>query len=247
MWMRAKRVLLPAACLLALGGCNNGNAVQGDTPAATTAATASYVLVTQARPESPEKYLGIQRASYDLCAQSLRANHLAAKPFPAAPEKLINARTTYASDGKRVVVREVLYKLDFYKGQVQGACEMRWSTLSNVAVLSGGQEQTAETDESGKVQRNPPSPAPAEPVSPSLLASYSLPKTINGVRLKCQADGSCIVDPAVVLVAWRKTPTEAASRSDPIPPFNTPIIVEPVSLTVGKPVDPALFALEEKK
>lgn len=245
MWMTptlAGYVLCACACI-SLSACNNGNAVQGGAPAAGPAAPASYVLVTQARPASPEKYLAIQRNAYDLCVQALAARHVTAKPFPPVPEQLVKTRTTYASDGKRTVVREVLHKLDFYKGQMEGACAMRWSTLSNVSVVSDGQEQTAETDEDGKVQVDPPQRLAAEPVRAARLARYSAAKTVNGVRLKCRDADTCIVDPAVVLVAQRTSPVEAASRSDAVAPYNTPIIVEPVSLTVGKPVDPALFAL----
>lgn len=248
------RGLALAAAGLSLAACNHGEADAvgasppgaGAAPSAVVAST-SYLLVTQARPEAPEKYLAIQRSTYELCAQALRQRGLVPKPFPVVPPVLVTARTTYASDGKRSVVREVTRKLDFVPGQLEGACEMRWSTLANVSVIGNGQEQTAETDEDGKVQVDPPQPSPAEPVRASLLAPYTIPKTLNGVRLKCRDADNCIVDPAVVLVAQRTSPVEAASRADPIAPFNTPIIVEPVSLLVGKPVDAALFSLSQAK
>lgn len=231
-------VLMWMGC--ALAACSNGNAARSAAPA-----PGSYVLVTQFRPESPEKFFARQRGLYDMCASFASLHNLAATPFPELPSDLVDWRTTYASDGHRRVVREVMYALDFSEGETAGRCEMRLSSRLSVTVTSDGWEQTADVDDRGKVHVGARRPAGQEIARPTPLARYMIPKTVNGVRLKCSTDDSCIVDPEVVLVAQGPLPVQAASRNDAEEGYGTALILEPVSLAVGQPVDPALFALEK--
>lgn len=222
------------AAALLLSPCSHGHA-----------ASASYVLVTQTRPESPDKFFVHERSGYALCAAVARNQNIAVKPFPVLPPDFVSKRTTYASDGKRTVFREVAWKIDSRKGQAQQGCEMRLASESTTAVTSDGQERIADQREDGKVHVGTAQPAPQEPVRASLLGLYTVPKTVRGVALKCSASGSCIVDPALALVAHGVRPAQAASRIDDTRTYGTALILEPVSLTVGKPVDPSLFVLEK--
>ena len=240
--------MLMAPLVLILAACNEGNAARGATGAAASPGTASgsYVLVTQTRPEAPEKFFPHERNLYALCAALASKQNIAVKPFPTLPPGFVSDRKTYASDGKRIVYREVGYTIDARKAEAKDGCDMRLISQSRVALISDGQERTADQDEDGKVATGEAQPAVKEPVRASLLDSYTVAKSANGVKLKCNADGSCIVDPALAVVARGVRPVQVAWRNDDVRTYGTALILEPVSLTVGKPVDGALFALEPK-
>lgn len=229
---------LVLACLipLALAACSDGNAARSTLPA-----PGSYVLVTQSRPASAEKFFARQRGLYDMCVAVASLNDTVAQPFPVLPRDFVDWRTTYASDGQRVVVREVMYGLDFDERAVAGTCAMRLSSRLSVTVTSHGREQTSDMDAGGRVRIGAPRPALLDPMRAARLARYTAPMIVNGVPLKCSQDDSCIVDPEVVLVAQGPLPVQASSRDDAEEGYGTVLIVEPVSLAVGQPVDPALF------
>lgn len=230
--------ILGLAMLLALAACTNGNAARS-----TPAAPGSYVLVTQSRPASAEKFFARQRGLYDMCVAVASMNDAVAQPFPVLPRDFVDWRTTYASDGHRVVVREVMYGLDFDERAAAGTCAMRLSSRLSVTVTSHGREQTSDVDTRGRVHIGASRPALLDPMRAARLARYTAPMTVNGVPLKCSKDDSCIVDPAVVLVAQGPLPVQASSRDDAEEGYGTVLIVEPVSLAVGEPVDPALFEI----
>jgi hypothetical protein len=239
-------VLMPGL-LLALEGCKQSSAAPGAAPdAAGIVASSSYVLVTQNRPESLEKYLAFSRNVYALCASSADLRHEAVKPFPSVPLDFIDTRTTYASDGQRVVKREELYMVDFVDDEKHTACEMRVMRTSAVYISGGGRQQSSEMDVHGKVTVSEPEVSLEEPVRTSLLGQFTIPRIANGVQLKCGADNHCIVDPAVLLVTDAPDPVHAAWRIEGLPTYGTAAILEPISLSVGKPVDPSLFALDHK-
>jgi hypothetical protein len=230
--------ILALAMLLALAACSDGNAARSALPA-----PGSYVLVTQSRPASVEKFFARQRGLYDTCVTVASLHDTVAAPFPVLPRDLVDWRATYASDGQRMVVREVMYGLDFDEETPAAACAMRLSSRLSVTVTSQGREQTSDVDGRGKVHVGAPRPAGLEPMRAARLARYTAPMIVNGVPLKCSAEESCIVDPAVVLVAQGPLPVQAASRDDAEEGYGTVLILEPVSLAVGQPVDPALFEL----
>jgi hypothetical protein len=230
--------------LLLMSACDHGSA----TPSLPTGAAApSYVLVTQNRPESLDNYLAFHRARYGTCVVAANLRHEVVKPFPAVPRDFVDIRTTYASDGRRVVKREVLYGLDFVDDEKLTGCEMRVSSVWSVHLLSGGQQQFSESDAHGKVTVGEPEPNRPEPARASSSALYTIPRTTNGVRLQCSADNQCIVDPAVIAVVEEGSPVRAAARIEGLPTYGTAAVLEPVSLVVGKSVDPALFELEPHK
>jgi hypothetical protein len=193
-WMFLLGATLVAAMLMGLAACSDSQAARSSPGGDGTSLADSYVLVTQLRPVSREQYVAYQRSVYELCALILENNQRVAKPFPAMSNDFAGTRTTYASDGKRTVVRERVDTLDFVAGQTESTCEMRWSTRTNVTLTSDGKEQTPRAGENG--------------------AGH------NG-------------DSAQMSTA----PGDAA-------PYAIAQILEPLSLSVGKPVDPALFALD---
>lgn len=236
---RLGTVLVPA---LLLAACNSDAAAP---PAVAGALKKSYVLVTQIRPESLEKFTQVQRAGYALCVAVAQTRHEAVKPFPALPQDFVQTRTTYADDGKREVRREELFWLEQSHGDGASlnGCETRLNRSITIFVTSGGQQRTLETGADGKVVAGEPVPVNAEPVRASLVAMHTVPRTINGVQLKCTPENKCIVDPALVLVAESWRPVTASLRMENMPTVGT-LIIEPVSLVVGKPLDPALFLPE---
>ncbi len=227
---------------LFLAACSNGDAAQ---PAKEAAASKSYVLVTQTRPESLEKFVAVQRAVYDLCVATARLLHEPVKPFTTLAPDFVQTRTTYADDGSREVRREEMFVLENLHGdgKTLNGCATRLNRSVTVVVTSGGQQRALQMDKDGKVVADDPVPVRAEPVRASLVAMHTIPRTISGVQLKCTPANKCIVDPALVLVAEGWRPVTASLRMENMPTTGT-LIIEPVSLVVGKPLDPALFLPE---
>jgi hypothetical protein len=237
-----------AALLLAALGCSTGNAAGATTPAVATAGvgtSTSYVLVTRLRPEAPEKYRPQVRAAYVTCMELAKLAHLKAMPFPVLPPDFVAERTTYASDGRRTMVRTVSYDFDPQAMTPDHACEVRIEKYWNTGLIADGQLRFASVDEHGQAHAGSSEAPPPESPRASRLAMYTQSKRINGVALKCSADHNCIVDPAVVLVAQGRQPVLAAYRNDDTATYGTALIREPVSLTVGKPIDPAVFDVKK--
>lgn len=241
----AAHYVIAAITLLALGACNDGKAARDAAPPGGIATPANYVLVTQFRPEQPEKFFEFFRASYDLCAAAANVSHIAVKPFPALPKDLILGRKTYASDGKRVVLRETASSVDFVKDNHKNDCEMRMTSHTNVSVISEGLDHKSFRDEDGKVTVDVPEPYDIPPLDTSALSRFTTARTVNGVNLKCNSLQLCIVDPALAVVRLSGEPAEAYTRVEGAGFGQTAMLTEPVSLVVGKPVDPALFALDK--
>lgn len=246
---RRSRAVCATALMLAVAGCGKGNAAGG--PSSVTGADAGaakadgYVLVTRMRPESLENYFSRERLAHTACAAVAKQMNHAVVPFPAIAPDFVRERNTYASDGKRTMVRQVKYDLDPRKMTPENGCELRLAATWNTGLTGNGEIRSGGVDQDGRVSVVTSEAPPAEPVRASLLASRTVSKRINGVPLKCNAEGDCIVDPAVALVAQGVRPVQAAYRIDDPATYGTSLIVEPVSLTVGKPTDPAMFAVEK--
>jgi hypothetical protein len=252
MQLSSDRWLLPhAACVTALMlsvvGCNNSNAAAGVLFAsiADKAKVTNYVLVTRMRPEVPEKYFKHARWAYGVCTAAAKGIKHEVIPFPVLPQDFVIELTTYASDGKRTMVRKISYNLDPRKMTPENGCELRLVQSWSTGLTSNGQMRSGDLDMDGQVHLDETEAPPEEPVRASLLASRTQPKRINGVPLKCTVEGDCIVDPTVTLIKEGFRPVLAAYRVDDVATHGTALIVEPVSLTVGKPIDPAIFAVEK--
>ncbi|WP_332848626.1 hypothetical protein [Massilia sp. S19_KUP03_FR1] len=222
---------LALAPALLLAACNNG-------VAAPPAKEKSYVLVTQIRPESLDKFFGVERGVYKLCVAAAELLHEAVKPFPTIPPDFVESRVTYANDGQRDVKREVTYWMDEVPGASDklNGCALRIFSRQDIYVTSGGQVQHTNIDHDGTVTIGEPQRVMTEPFRTALVALHTRPKVINGVQLKCSDTDTCIVDPALVLVREEYRPVYVSKRLGV-----KSLVLEPVSLVVGKPVDPALF------
>lgn len=253
-WKPVARAVCALTVVLGVCACSKGSAAgDGDSAAAPGAGTADaggagagYVLQTQMRPEAPAKYFAAERGFHEACVALAKGLNLAVKPFPEVPADFVAERHTYASDGRRFTHRDIRYFADTRKMKPESACEVRLASQWRTSVVSDGQVRQAAQDEDGRVEVSEPQPAPDEPVRASLLASRTLAKRINGVPLKCN-DDSCIVDPAVVVAAEGTRPIQVAYRDNNVGTYGTALIVEPMSLSVGKPADPALFSLDAAK
>jgi len=242
-----RRVLPRAACAasLMLAACNDGNTMGNASAApAGVGKQASYMLVTRTRPENPEVYLKTIRAAYAFCAEVARHTGLEVSPFPTVPADYLQERTVYASDGKRHMLRRIRDDIDIRKMSPEHGCKASLSNTWSTGLTIGDRERTGERDIDGQVHFGELPVNPEEAVRPSLLAIHTQPKRVNGVPLKCSAEGGCIVDPAVVVVKLGYSPVTAAMRVENMPLYGT-VITEPVSLTVGTPLDPAVFSVEK--
>jgi hypothetical protein len=238
--------LLASGVITAICGCDQGNAATGAAPATSgDGVPASYMLVIQVRPESVEKHFAFQRAAYEVCAAAAKVQHIVAKPMVAVPNDFVLSRKTYASDGKRLLYREVNYSMEFVDWDKKGDCQTRMSMQSSVSVITDGQDRSSFRDENGKVTVDAPRPYPMLPIDRSLLEGFTSPKIVNGFKLKCDNHGLCIVDPVVAVITQDGEPVIAFLQVDNLPPGKLTTFAEPVSLTVNKPIDPALFALDK--
>jgi hypothetical protein len=243
-----RRAACAAVLMLAAAGCSKGNAAGSAAPAADAGGAAKsggYVLITRLRPEAPEKFRPQVRAAYVTCADLAKMAHRQVVPFPVLPPDFVTERTTYASDGKRTMVRTVSYDFDPQEMTPDHACEVRIKKGWNTGLIAGGQLRSGSVDEHGQVHVGSGEAPPPESPRASRMAMYTASKRINGTPLKCSADDNCIVDPAVALVAQGRQPVLAAYRNDDPATYGTALIREPVSLTVGKPIDPAVFDVEK--
>lgn len=232
-------------CVMALGACSEGSAgasAAGGASASTSTSTPTYHLVTQLRPESPERFFGPARAAYDLCVESAKAKGLPVKPFPALGKDVVAARTVHAWDGKRRFFKETEWKIDTSANfGAETGCAMKLASYWHSSVTTGTTSRSAGRSSDGEFALNDETPADDQVVDPARLARYTESKLMHGVQLKCTTEGDCIVDPALALVNLGNRPALAAAR---IEDARTPLLLEPVSLTVGKAVDPSLFKQE---
>lgn len=240
------RIACAAALMAGVSACNKGNAAgAADTaPGGSSGKAGSYVLVTQTRPEAPEKYFPHERRAYGLCAEVAKHANKPVKPFPVLPPDFVSERATYASDGTRSTVRKVMYTIDG-EATPENGCELRLARSWRIDVVSDGQQRSVDQAPDGQLYKEETEAPPKEAVRASRLAAFASVKRVNGIALKCSTDDTCIVDPALVLVADGPRPVQAASRVDDPRTHGTALITEPVSLAVGVPVDPALFSLEK--
>lgn len=243
--MRTAARTAAMALLLALAGCNDGNA--GASTSVPGAQGRSYHLVTQVRPESVEKYFARLRSLHQLCATAASSQGMTAKPFPRVPADFIVARNIYASDGKRVLSKEIKWTTDDSRFAPETGCELKLTTLWKSALVQDGKERAADfNNENGLVLHEAQAFNP-QPLSESRMAMYSAQKAVNGVQLKCSTDDICIVDPALVLIKEGRSPVHVSERIKDGGANATVLVLEPVSLAVDKPVDPAIFNQENGK
>jgi len=244
-------LLSRAACstvlILTLVGCDNSAAAGGAgfEPVAAGAKVTNYVLVIRMRPEAPEKYFRQARAAYAVCTAIAKQIKHEVTPFPVLKQDFFTERTTYASDGELTMVRRISYDLDVRNMTPENGCELRLVKLWSTGLTGKGKVRSGDLDMDGQVHLVEAEAPPDEPVRASLLASRPQSKRINDVPLKCTVEGDCIVDPTVALVKQGFRPVLAGYRVDDIAAHGTALIVEPISLTVGKPIDPAIFSVEK--
>lgn len=233
--------------LIALAACSDGSArpaAGAAAPAAAGGSAKSYYLVIQTRPENLQKIFKTERWAYGLCAAAAKLKKIPVKPFPTLPDDFVFERNIYASDGTRTYVKDIQFKID--DASVEQGCAYKLASLATTDIEHDGKARMTQQNEEGVLSTGEDMAADTEPVSQSKLASYTASKVINGVQLKCKATG-CIVDPALVVIAQGRRPVIAATRFDDLTVHGTALVTEPVSLSLGKPIDLSEFKQENGK
>ncbi len=208
----------------------------------------SYEIVLELRPDSVPHYFEPMRERYDECVLEAKKLNLPVKPFTVAPADFIAGRTTTISDGKSFYRKAVGFRMIPHHITPEKACRTDIVKLEDLTIVHNGTSYTTDNWDG-----HPTLTLPEQSLPPDLakFAVFTLPKTINGVPLKCagpeahpsqQESNWCIVDPDVVVVAYANgSPLIAHQRLD----FFRPRAVMgevPISLKVGVKVDPAIFA-----
>lgn len=248
---------LPTLCACAIAAAMSLVACSSDSDAAQpgkgTEARTSYELVTVMHAASAEKYLWPVRLAYDACAITASMQSRAVKPFPVLPANLELGRTVYISDGKAFYTRESTTVIEMEKIKPDTGCVVSFKTDSQTTIVRGGVMYATDTA-AGKETALAPSAAVALRMPNESVLPFTVPKKVNGVALKClppdapaSAMGeACIVDPDLAKLADSSgMPLSAYWRGEE-PAANTDVIVEPVSLKIGAPVDPAVFEARAK-
>lgn len=231
---------------LLLGACSDTDAIGAGAKSAARGDGKSYHLVVETRPLDFKRYFTVQRAAYDKCALNAKAKNMPVKPFPDIPADFVHDRKEYISDGKRFVTKETQHVTLQENMSVETGCEVTLATQSSDTLRADGKARTTDRQPDGTVTVGEELPDMSEPVAPRKLAGYNVSKTVKGVALKCSPEQQCIVDPEVALISDGQHPVQVAYRMDETT-FGVTLVAELVSLSVGKPIDPAAMALGAAK
>ena len=208
----------------------------------------SYEVVLELRPDSVSHYFEPMRQRYDACVLEAKKLALPVKPFTVAPADFLPGRTTVISDGKSFYKKIIGFRMIPHHITPERGCGTDIVKLEDLTIVHNGSSYTTDNWDG-----HPTLTLPEDTNPPNLaqFAVFTVPKTINGVPLKCagpkahpsqQESNWCIIDPDVVIAANANgTPLIAHQRLDFLKP-RAVLGETPVSLKVGVKVDPAIFA-----
>lgn len=236
-------ILILGALCASLAACSRGG------PA--TATALPYEVVTVERPESVAAYHQFYKAEYGICANIRSSLHLAPPaPMKEPPADYISKRTTYTSDGTAYLVKEehFLYKVSV--DEPAFTCATYREDTSNTQLVQGGIAYDVAVDAAGNRTTTPPGPAALPRQRRG--DTFTVPKTVKGQAVMCMPmlahtdeliTDVCVADlkPGTLVDAGGR-PIILASRVTGVQKAMGVILTEPVSVVVGKKIDPAVFA-----
>ncbi len=210
----------------------------------------TYELITELRPDSESDFLKKSRDYHQQCAAAAKKIKVAVRPFPVFPPDFFVSRSVHLRDGNSFYNRGAGRAIDHDAMTPLNGCTTTTYETVEVSIHHKGLSRFFFNDEKPGV---PPERIKVELADPVEFSMYVLPKTVNGVALKCAAPGSaidkrieeaCIVDPAVVIAAHPNgRPVDAHGTMRVTRDIhNTALRLRPVSLKVGIKIDPTIFA-----
>ncbi len=255
--------------VLCLSGCNQAASEAASGTSASSQSNAisglsSYELVLATRPEKPELYYAHIKPFHELCALAAQQLKVPVKPFLTLPANFVVERRTIATDGRN--------RLDKTEGSGLGGsqptlspdsgCATELGKSSNAQMTSNGKRQDIAVASNGTTAASPIEIlVDMPPAKPQDLSDYSIKKTVLGHPVRCLGAANPVITSQLLLEACiYDGPSNSTLRDEEgkailvysrqyLPVGNkgapTVLVTEPVALSVGKPLDAALFKLRE--
>jgi hypothetical protein len=221
---------------VALAGCDRQ---------AVVAAALPYEIVTQERPESQEAYMRVYRQAYDVCARVRAMQNLPPPPpLVTLPADFVIKRSTYLSSGRDYLIRHEEFNVEIDETD----CKTSIGSNMTENVVRGGKVYGQRRETDGHTETD----------ETMLLAphasdgsSFTEKKTVGGFAVRClpaamrteSTPETCAADTgADVLFDGLGYPILLHARWV-VPVRNMIVVIDPVSVQIGKPVPPERIAL----
>ena len=213
------------------------------------AAAQSYEIVTQTRPESQEAYMRVYRLAYDACARVRAIQNLPPpQPLVTLPADFVIKRSTYLSNGRDYLIRHEEFNVELDETD----CKTSIGSNMTENVVRGGKVYGQRREPDGHTETD----------ETMLLAphasdgsSFTEKKTVGGFAVRClpaamrteSTAETCAADTGSgVLFDGLGYPILLHARSV-VPVRNIMLVIEPVSVQIGKPVPEERIALSGAK
>lgn len=227
-------------------------------PGANAAAAAQqYDITTRTRPEFIEAFLQIYRAAHEICNFNRKFMKLPpGPPLVTLPADFVTERHRYvASSGKFLSRREEFF-VDTSEMTAEAGCKSRIVSSVTEELVHDGIVEGSQRGSDGVLEIDAP-----EPLTPPKLDAeqpFTERKNLGGVALRCVPDnqnpmrgmveGTCVADaePTIPLDGHGEAIT-VRGRLILAEQAKLVLLIEPVSVQIGKPVNPADLALSKGK
>ena len=221
----------------------------------------TYEVITQNRPEDLQHYLKLMKANYDVCRFTAKLKEIAVKPFVHVPDDFIAERKTYISDGESFLESTETFWVDQASPEEGCATSIAWHKI--VTVISDGFVYESASEQSLSEQSSGDNEVIKTPYDNSNsmhrdYTNYDIAKVISNVNLLCAKDlpgtsnlyeSMCIVtDPTgkILLVPELKA-IVGYMKIYSVREVQGTIILEPVSVKTGIPIDPKMFSMKDNQ
>lgn len=255
--------LLMLSMLCGLAGCERDAGASGtagkslaSSPAPASAGARAYTFVTQTRPESPDTFVNVEKAAYELCVFAAQQAKLPVVPFVKLPADFVSERITYQTNGTNYHYKKQSYAVDIDTIRPERGCAVHRGTHTMIERVIGDTVEHLDIDKDGKrYPKTLDAPRFASELQRD-ISKYSVARTENGIAMHCLApanlvpgiiSASCIVDDGSggTLRDVDGRALDAFTRMEGMSNQIGITRLEPVSLQIGK-FDPAVFTGELK-
>lgn len=229
-----------------------------DRPAANAASAAQqYDISTQTRPESLDGYLQTYRGMHQVCNATRNMMKLPpGPPLVSLPADFVTERTHYLGSNGKFLTRRETFFVDVTELTPEAGCKSRIGSDVIEELVHDGKVEGVRRSNDGQLETDAPEALP--PPKQDVAMPYTEKKTIGGVAMRCVPGKNnlmsgvmqdmCVPDaaPAIpldgrgdaIVVHARAIVSEQAKQV---------LLIEPVSVHIGQPVNAASLALSKGK
>jgi hypothetical protein len=223
-------------------------------PAANAASVVQqYDIVTRTRPESQDGYLQTFRGMHQVCNATRALMKLPpGPPLVALPADFVTERTHYLGSGGKFLTRRETFFVDTVELTPEVGCKSRISSDVTEELVQDGQVQGSRRGSDGKLEVDPPEPLP--PAKQDVAQPFTERKNMGGVALRCVPANAnplgavmqdmCVPDSSSAIpLDGRGEAIIVHARAIVSGQAKMVSLTEPVSVQLGKPVNPASLKL----